>query len=256
MSRRRIGAIIGHELRIVAQDPMPLMILVVFPLILMAFLKPTYRLALVANGYTGANGSEQVLPGELVALGFFVVGMTSFAFFAEHAWNTWDRLRVSRATSFEIVIGKAVPRFLVSVLQFLVVFAIGTPLFGLDSRGPLVALVPLVVAFSACLVALGVVVAAICRTIQQATAVAFGGLVLFGAIGGALVPIDTSPAWARAIAPVTPTYWAMRGFRSVILAGEGLSALALPIAVLLAMSSACLVVSLARFRFADPKVTF
>jgi ABC-2 type transport system permease protein len=256
VSRRRVGAIIGHELRIVAQDPMPVMILIVFPLILMAFLKPTYRLALLANGHPGANGSEQVVPGQAVANGFYVVGMTSFAFFAEHAWNTWDRLRASCATSLEIVIGKATPRLLVSFLQFLAVFAIGAPLFGLHSQGPLLALVPLVMSFSACLVCLGVLITALARTIQQATALAFGGLVLFGAIGGALVPMDTSPSWARAIAPATPTYWVMRGFRSVILAGDGLAALALPIAVLLSMSAAFLAVSLARLRFADPKVTF
>ena len=47
---------------------------------------------------------------------------------------------------------------------------------------------------------------------------------LFGAIGGALVPLSVLPQWAKTIAPLTPTYWAMRGFRSVILDGAGLRA--------------------------------
>ena len=93
MSRRRILAIMGHELRILSRDPLPLMILVIFPLILMAFLKPMVALALAAHGHPGANGAEQVIPGEAVANGFYIVGLTSFAFFAEYAWNTWDRLR-------------------------------------------------------------------------------------------------------------------------------------------------------------------
>lgn len=256
MSRRRIAVIIAHELRLLRQDPLPVMVLVIFPLILMAFLKPTFRLALVAHGHPGASGAEQVVPGQSVANGFYIVGMTSFAFFAEHGWNTWDRLRATSATSAEIVIGKAVPFFAVSAAQFFVIFAVSIPLFGLDSRGPLIALIPLVAAFAGCLVMLGVMVTAMCRTLQQANAVAFGGIVLFGALGGALVPLETLPGWARAVAPATPTYWVMRGFRSVILDGHGVAGVALPTGVLVAMSIVFAAIALTRFRFGDVKVSF
>lgn len=256
MSRRRTIAIVGHQLRILARDPFPIIVLVVSPLVLMAFLKPTFALALAAHGYPGANGAEQVVPGQAVVNGFYVVGMTSFAFFAEYGWNTWDRLRASNATSAEIIIGKALPLLAVSATQFLVIFAIGVPLFHLHSRGPLIALVPLVAAFATCLIMLGVVITALCRTIQQVNALSMGGLILFGALGGALVPLEVLPGWARAVAPATPTYWVMRGFRSVILDGHGLPALVLPCCVLIGMSLAFAAVSLGRFRFTDAKVSF
>jgi ABC-2 type transport system permease protein len=256
MSRRRTSAIVGHELRLLTRDPLPVMVLVVFPLILMAFLKPTFALALAAHGYPGANGAEQVVPGQAVINGFYIVGMTSFAFFAEYGWNTWDRLRVSNATSAEIIIGKALPLFAVSATQFLVIFAIGVPLFHLHSRGPFTALVPLIAAFATCLVMLGVMITALCRTIQQVSAFAMGGLVLFGALGGALVPLEVLPGWARAVAPATPTYWVMRGFRSVILDGHTFPAIVLPCCVLVGMGLTFAAVSLSRFRFTDAKVSF
>ena len=256
MSPRRVAAIIRHESILIAQDPLPVMILLVFPLIMMAFLKPTFGLALQAAGYPHANGAEQVVPGQAVANGFYVVGMTSFAFFAEYSWCTWDRLRSSQATTVEIIVGKATPRLGLSLAQFAAVFAIATPMLGLRIRGPVLALVPLVIAFGVCLVLLGVVITAMCRTVQQANALAFGGLVLFGAIGGALVPHETLPSWARAVAPVTPTYWAMRGFRSIILGGRGLGAVLLPVAVLLGMGALCLAIAVARFRTADQKIGF
>ncbi len=239
-----------------SRDPLPLLILVVFPLIMMSFLKPAFRLALVAAGYRHANGAEQVVPGQAVLNGFYIVGMTSFAFFSEYGWNTWERLRASQASSVEIVTGKAIPRVAASVVQFAVVFVIGIPLLQLHVRGPLVALIPVVCAFALCLVMLGVLVTALCHTLQQANAVAFGGLVLFGAIGGALVPINVLPTWARTIAPVTPTYWAMRGFRSIILTGSGPSSVLLPTGILLAMSATFCAISLARFRFADTKTSY
>jgi ABC-2 type transport system permease protein len=256
MWHRRTAAVVGHELRLLVRDPMPVLVLVVFPLILMAFLKPTFALALVARGHEGANGAEQVVPGQTVVNAFCIVGMTSFAFFAEHGWMTWDRLRASNATSAEVIAGKALPLLGVSVTQFLVIFGISVPLFHLHSRGPLIAVFPLVASFAMCLVMLGVMITALCRTIQQASAFAFGGIVIFGALGGALVPIELLPGWAHAVAPATPTYWAMRGFRSVLLEGGGFAAVVLPCCVLIGMSCICIAVSLRRFRFSDTKVGF
>jgi ABC-2 type transport system permease protein len=110
------------------------------------------------------------------------------------------------------------------------------------------------VTFSLCLVLLGVAVTAVCRSVQQANAFSYAGLVVFGAIGGALVPLTVLPAWAKTIAPLTPTYWAMRGFRSVILDGQGFGAMAAPIAALAAMSAVFAVIALRRLRFDDTKV--
>jgi ABC-2 type transport system permease protein len=256
MSGRRINALVRNEVRLIAQDPLPVMILVGFPLIMMAFLKPTFRFALLATGHPDANGAEQVVPGQAVSNGFYIVGMTSFAFFAEYGWKTWDRLRVGASSAVDIVIGKTLPRLAVSLLQFLVLFAIGTPLFDLHSRGPLASLVPLVIAFALCLVLFGVLVTALCRTVQQASAVSYGGIVIFGAIGGALVPLEGLPSWAHHIAPATPTYWAMRGFRSVILSGGGVHSQLLPVAVLLAMAAGCALLSVTRFRLDATKVSF
>jgi ABC-2 type transport system permease protein len=256
MSHRRMTAILFHELRLLTRDPLPVMILVIFPLLLIAFLKPLFALALSTHGYPGANGAAQVVPGEAVINGFYVVGMTSFAFFVEYGWDTWDRLRASEATSIEIITGKALPFLAVSMSQFLVIFAISVPLFGLDSRGPLYALIPLIAAFAICLVTLGVMLTSLCRTIQQVSAFAFGGLVLFGALGGALVPLEVLPGWARNVSPVTPTYWVMRGFGSVILDGHNVAAVVLPCAVLVGMSLTFAAISLRRFRFTDAKLSF
>jgi ABC-2 type transport system permease protein len=253
VSPSRVAAIVRQELRLIGRDPFPVVVLVAFPILSMLFLKPAFRYALVADGYRGANGSEQVVPGQAVLNAFFIVSMTSFAFFSEYGWNTWDRLRASAASSSEIIAGKAVPRLAMSLAGFVVVFAIGIPLLGLHSRGPLEAAVPLVAALGVCLVMLGVASTALCRTVQQANAFAMVGLVLFGAIGGALVPISALPSWARSVAPVTPTYWAMRGFRSIILDGRSVEGVLLPVVVLLGMAALFGIVAAARFRFEDAK---
>jgi ABC-2 type transport system permease protein len=254
ISLRRLGVILAHELRVARRDPLPVLVLVVFPVLTMAFLKPAFRPALAEAGHQHANGAEQVVPGQAVISGFFVVSLITFAFFSEHAGATWDRLRASAATPLEIVAGKSLPRIAMSVAQFAVIFAVGVWIFDLEISGSPFALIPLVAALAICLVLLGVAVTAVCRTAQQAQAFAIVGMVLFGAIGGALVPFDVLPEWAQTVAPATPTYWAMRGFRSVILDGQGLGGVAAPVGILSAMSLAFVVLALWRLRFDDHKV--
>lgn len=256
ISLRRLRVIMTHEIRLATRDPLPIMVLIVFPIITMAFLKPAFRAALVQGGHVHANGAEQVVPGQAVMAAFFIVALTTFGFFSEFGWNTWDRLRASPASSLEIVLGKAVPRVVMVMAQFVVVLAVGVFVFDLHIKGNALALVPLVFTFAIALVLLGVAVTAIFRTAQQANSFAYVGMVLFGAIGGALVPLSTLPRWARTVAPVTPTYWAMRGFRSVVLDGGGLGAMAAPICALTAMTVAFALVSLRRLRFDEKKTAW
>jgi ABC-2 type transport system permease protein len=253
ISARRVGIIAAHDLRIARRDLLPLMVLVVFPIITIAFLKPALRPALVQSGHPNANGAEHVVPGQTAMSAFFLVSLVTFGFFAEHAWATWDRLRASQATSLEIVLGKTLPKVALGIAQFIVVLGGSVVLFDLHIAGVALALAPLVVAFSLCLVLLGVAVTALCRTAQQANSFGYLGMVLFGAIGGAFVPFNLLPDWARAIAPVTPTYWAMRGLRAVILDGRGYGATARPTAVLLGMALLFAVVALRRLRFDETK---
>jgi ABC-2 type transport system permease protein len=254
ISFARLRVILAHELRIVRRDPLPILVLVVFPIITMAFLKPAFQPALAASGHPDANGAEHVVPGQAAMSAFFLVSLMTFAFFAEHGWATWDRLRASPASTIEIVLGKALPRVAIGVAQFALILTVGAVLFDLRVRGDVAALTPLILAFSICLVLLGVAATALARTAQQANTFAYLGMVLFGAIGGALVPYSVLPDWARTIAPLTPTYWAMRGLRSVILDGGAFAAIAMPTLVLLGMGTLFAVVAAWRFRFDEQKV--
>src|SRR5439155_1362212 len=82
-----------HELRLARRDPLPIMVLIVFPIVTMAFLKPAFQPALVQAGHPHANGAEQVVPGQATLSAFFLVSLITFAFFAEFSQATWDRLR-------------------------------------------------------------------------------------------------------------------------------------------------------------------
>lgn len=262
MSPRVSAAIARHELRIMRQDPSTVVFMLVMPLLMTALMRPLYGAALAgqgeagATGATGATGAAHAVPGMAVAFAAFSVGFSGFAFFREHGWGTWERLRASAASPGDIMIGKLVPVFLLTVVQIGLLLGLGVPLFGLRFAGSVVAAAAVVVALSVSLTAFGVAITALSRTSQQLNAMGSAGSMVFGVIGGAFVPVAVMPGWAQTIAPATPIYWAMRGFGSVTLDTGGLAEVALPVAMLIGMAVLFAVVAATRFRFEETKVHF
>jgi ABC-2 type transport system permease protein len=256
MSPSPSAAIARHEFRILRSDPVFFLIFTAMPLVVMAFIKPSFRFALAAQGRAGVNGAEQAVPGTTVMFALFLMGNVGFSFFREHGWGTWERLRASWATPAQIMTGKmAVPLFEAAV-QLLVLFGLGGLLYNLHVRGSMLALAAVATAFCVCVVGLGLALLAICQTVLQLNAIANLGAIVLAGIGGAIAPATALPGWARAVAPATPSYWAMRGFRAVILDGGSMGAVALPVAVLLGFAALFLVIAATRFRFEQTKTSW
>ena len=238
------------------RDVTPLIILVVMPLIVVPIFRSTFRAALVLSGRTDASGAEFAVPGQAVQFLFFLAPTVGFAFFREHGWNTWERLRASAATGAEIVLGKALPMVAVGALQLVVMFGVGVFLLDLDVSGSVAGVVVVSVVLLACVVALGLAITALARSMQQVSAIGYLGATVFGAIGGALVPFTTLPQWVQAIAPATPQYWAMRGYNALILDGAGFGAALRPAGMLLGYTALFVAIALARFRLDEAKIAW
>ena len=245
-----------HEFRVMLSDPSTVIFVVLMPLFMVAIMKELFATALRAQGYSSANGSEFGVPAMAVAFAAFGVGYSGFTFFRDHGWGTWDRLRATPASAVDIMVGKVVPNVLVTVVQLLLLFTLGGPLFGLDVSGSWAALVVLILVLAVALSAFGMLVTALARTMNQLNAVGSVGGMALALLGGAWVPTETMPGWAQTIAPAIPTYWAMEGFRDVILESGGLGAVLAPSLVLLGFGALFTSLSAWKFRFEDTKVYY
>lgn len=254
MSWRRSRALIRHELKALFDDPGSLVFLLITPVLMMGLMKPLFGRSLQAEGLMGANGSEQAVPGMAAMFATFTASFAGFTFFREHGWRTWDRLRASRATTADIMIGKLAPTFLIAVLQMGALFVLGVVLFDLVVTGSVAALVLVAVAFSASMLSFGMAMTSLSRTSLQLNTFAnlFG--IVFAGVGGALVPIDVLPRWVHGTANFVPTYWAMQGFLDVIIEGAGVADVVRPSLILLLFTSVFTAVAAMRFRFEETKV--
>jgi len=254
MTLARSLALARNDLRIVSRDSFPLVLLVIVPLVGMVFMRSAFRSTLIAEGVPHANGAEQAVPGMLVTCGLLLVSYVCHGFYREHAWRTWERLRASPATTAEIMAGKVVGSLVLAGIQLVLVFGLGSVLMGLDVRGSWADVVLVGAAFGLFVVAAGLAVTAVCRTVMQANAIAYLGTLLLSCLGGALVPTTLLPPWAHAIGPAVPSWWAMRGYRAAILGGTGRALTSA--AVLCGWALALTLVAAWRLRFDETKTGF
>ncbi|MEV4625706.1 ABC transporter permease [Micromonospora sp. NPDC049523] len=244
----------AHEWRLQRRDLLPIVTRTVMPVILIAVLLPTYRGALQQAGTLRDNATEHAVPGFAVMFGLMLVSDAGTTFFRDHSWHTWLRLRSLPVPMPLLVGGKLVVPFLLVLAQTGAVLGFGVLLFDMRIRGSVGALVVLAAVFAAFVVSLTFLSVALCQTLLQLSAVANIFSLAIAGIGGALVPVALLPQPLPALAPLTPTYWAMRGFDVVISDGGGLAAVSPMVGILLAQTAVLGVLGAALFRPSRTKV--
>ena len=255
MGTATMRAILSNELRVLRSNRALPVMLLGMPIIIIAMLRSTMGAALADVGINGRSGAEQVVPGQALLFGFFMVSFLANSFFREHGWATWDRLRTSRASRGDIFVGKTMPWVTTSAVQILALLSLGFVLFDLPvpSISGIVAIVLTALVWAAFVGGFSLAVAARLSSMPAVSAVSNLGAMFFSAVGGALVPSGQLPGWASALGPFTPTYWAMRSFNAIFI-DDGTLADAMPaVAVLAGFAVVCAAYAWFRFDFDRPK---
>jgi ABC-2 type transport system permease protein len=214
-ARRRIAALIVHEAVLLLRAPGPLIGYTVMPLLLMTVLQPTLQ-RLARAGASEVGGTAQAAGGMAVMFALFALKLVGADVLQERTWHTWDRLRASPARIADVLIAKAVPLLGVLALHQGIILGFAVVVFGLRPAGPWWAIPLVVVAWSSCVLVLGTAAATLVRTPAQLSAAGDIAAIVTSTLGGALVPLAVLPTWLRALAPMSPGYWAMRCYRGVL----------------------------------------
>lgn len=170
------------------------------------------------GGKANVNSFDQYVPG--FGITFLLIGMLmgiSLGLIDERDWGTLARLRVSGAPLSGTLIGKLLARFLVGLVQMVVLLAIGYCTFGVSlGQRPAMLLLP-AAAISFAAAAFGLIIACVART--HDSVMPFGAVVAMAmsAIGGCWWPLDFEPSWMRAFAQFLPTTWTMLAFNNLMI---------------------------------------
>ena len=166
------------------------------------------------------------------------------------------RLRAAGLGARALLGGKlAVPAGLVTA-QHVVLFGFGVAFLDLEVTGSWLAVALLAACFGVLVLVAGLAAAAALSTIQQVNAVTNLGAMALGGLGGGFVPVESLPDWIEPLAPISPVYWAMEGYRAAILDGGGVGDVLGPVGVLIAFTLAFAGLALWRLRLDEPKRTW
>jgi len=172
---------------------------------------------------------QQSVPAWLVFSMFFIVIPLSNTFISERGQGTLMRLRSMNVSRFSLIMGKMIPYLLMNAIQAVLMLAIGVyvvPLFGgtaLTLGTSTAGLMMIVAAVSFSAISLALLIASIARTTEQATTI--GGVlnIIFGALGGIMVPKFVMPGFMQDLAAVSPMSWGLEGFLDIFLRGGAVS---------------------------------
>ena len=192
---------------------------------------------------------EQRVPGfALMFVLLAVVFGTSMSMHDERDNGTLARLLVAPGGFTPILLGKLAARFVVGVVQMLVLLGWGHWMFGVSLGPSPVAMLLLTAASVFAVVAVGMLVAGLARSREQTLPLGLSFVMGLSALGGCWWPQSMQPDWMDHIAPAVFTTWAMRGLNDLILREGGLDAIALPASVLVAYGAVTLLLGVHLFR--------
>jgi ABC-type multidrug transport system permease subunit len=174
----------------------------------------------------GARRYQLLVPGFTVMFTFFLVLTVGWVFVAERRQGTLKRLRTAPLTRGQILLGKLLPCFLVSLGQGVFLLVAGRLLFGMH-WGPDHWSLPkqaswlFLVITSTSLAAMGLafLVAAVAKTEVQVALYGAVPVLVLALIGGCVLPREMMPEETQKLSLLTPQGWAMDAYRELLLAG-------------------------------------
>jgi ABC-2 type transport system permease protein len=158
-------------------------------------------------------------------VGFIVYQITlviaSLGLARERELGTLEALIVTPLSRTEIVLGKAIPAFLIGLVNFLFLVAVAHWGFHVPMRGSFLLLLALTVPFLLAEIGWGVIISSISRTQQQAILFVFIMAMIDLTFSGYLMPVKNLSPVLGLIARVVPMYHYLTVIRAVMLKGAG-----------------------------------
>jgi ABC-2 type transport system permease protein len=189
---------------------------------------------------------QQNVPAWLIFAMFFVIIPISTAFIIEKQQGTFVRLRLMNLSALNLMLAKLAPYYVVNLIQMSAMIAVGmlvVPLLGgdrLNWPSSLGGLIIITSAASFAAIGFALLIATIAKTTVQATTM--GGVfnIIFGALGGIMVPKFVMPATMQDITIVSPMSWGLEGFLDVFLRNQSWQAVLPESLALLGFGAVCL----------------
>ena len=196
------------------------------------------------------NGSMNFVPG-VIALVFMIVStaLTSVAVVREKELGTMEILLISPFNPLKILIAKAVPYLILSLINFTVILLLSVYMLDVPIRGNLLLLYAESTLFIIICLSLGLLISTSTSSQQTAMLIAMMGMMLPTAFfTGFMFPIENMPLVFQGIAKVFPSSYYYAIVKKVMLKGLDFSYIWKETLILIAMAVVFLTLAMKKFK--------
>jgi ABC-2 type transport system permease protein len=160
-------------------------------------------------------GLIQAVAGTAILMLLFSVAGVGTGILEEKENGTINRLLYSPLKGSTILYGKMLFAFFISILQLTAMFLFASLIFNMDLSVNIPALILMIIATAFAVSSLGIFLAAIAKTRQQAQNLSTIIILIMSAIGGSMIPLFIMPAILQKIAILSVNYWGIQGFYDI-----------------------------------------
>jgi ABC-2 type transport system permease protein len=196
------------------------------------------------------NGSMNYIPGVMALILMLVcTALTSVSIVKEKELGTMEVLLVSPFKPIMLLIAKAVPYFILSLVNFTFILILSVFLLHIDVKGNLLLLYAETALFILTCLSLGLLISNSTNAQQTALLISMMGMMLPTIIfTGFIFPLENMPWILRTISNLVPSKWYFLIVKSVMLKGLGFQYIWKETLILVLMTLLLLTIALKKFK--------
>jgi ABC-type Na+ efflux pump permease subunit len=193
-------------------------------------------------------GLIQAVAGTAILMLLFSVAGVGTSILEEKENGTINRLLYSPLKGSTILYSKMLLAFLISILQLTAMFIFAWLILNMDMNVNIPGLILMIMATSFAVSSLGIFLAAVVKTRQQAQNLSTIIILVMSAIGGSMIPLFIMPSILQKIAVISVNYWGIQGFYDIFWRTLPLEAILPKILVLICIGFVLTVASVQLFK--------
>ncbi|MBF0196679.1 MAG: ABC transporter permease [Planctomycetes bacterium] len=198
---------------------------------------------------------QQTVPAWAIFSMFFIIIPLSNSLITERKNSLLQRLRTYPISSVRIILGKLMPYYCVTLMQFFLMILFGFfigPILGvpkLELGAHPLTLLPITLCVGLTATSFGIMIANLAKTFEQASAVGPFAVVIMAMMGGIMIPIFVMPDFMQTLAQVSPLYWSLEAYHCVFISEGSLIDVLPGLGVLLIFSMIFFMIGIVSFRW-------
>lgn len=196
------------------------------------------------------KGAYISVPGVMALILLLVSAMmTSISVVKEKELGTMEILLVSPMKPWLVIVSKAVPYFILSIVNVITILLLSVLLLDMPINGSLLLLITITILYILCALSLGLLISTVTNSQLAAMLISLVGLMLpVVMLSGYAFPIANMPDFLQLLANFSPAKWFIIIIKNIMIKGVGFGGIWKETLVITGMTLIFILISIKRFK--------